>query len=47
MPPEPKKPTERVSAKGRQGGDYQPPIVAEPAGGPIPTHQPDKPRPKG
>lgn len=33
MPPKPRKPS---SAKGRQDGDYEPPILAEPAGGPIP-----------
>lgn len=33
--PTPKK--RRVSAGGRQDGDYAPPILAEPQGGPIPV----------
>lgn len=31
--PQPK----RTSAEGRQAGDYRPPILAKPKGGPIPT----------
>lgn len=27
----------RASAAGRQAGDYQPPILAKPKGGPVPT----------
>jgi hypothetical protein len=34
-----KKP-KRTSAKGRQDGDYSPPILAEPRGGPIPPYTP-------
>lgn len=39
--------TEQASAKGRQGGDYEPPVLAEPAGGDIPEWQdePDEPEP--
>lgn len=36
-----KKGTKPASAKGRQAADYEPPILAEPKGGPIPT-QPKK-----
>jgi hypothetical protein len=35
-----KKPTKRTSAKGRQDGDYAPPVLAEPVGGPIPPYTP-------
>jgi hypothetical protein len=40
--------TKRVSAKGRQAGDYSPPILAQPKGGPIPkwTGDPKREAPK-
>lgn len=42
MPPKPRdpakptKPAKPTSAKDRQAGDYIPPIVTEPKGGPVP-----------
>jgi hypothetical protein len=30
----------RTSAKGRQDGDYTPPVLSEPAGGPVPAWDP-------
>lgn len=30
----------RVSARGRQDGNYPAPIVTEPKGGPVPAHRP-------
>lgn len=38
--PTDKKPPARTSAKGRQDGDYSPPILAEPTGGPVPEYRP-------
>lgn len=32
--------TKATSAKGRQAGDYEPPVLAEPKGGPVPTYRP-------
>ena len=31
-----------TSAKGRQAGDYSPPILAEPKGGPVPGRPADE-----
>lgn len=39
MPPKPKPQppeTKPASARGRQAADYEPPILAEPQGGPVP-----------
>jgi hypothetical protein len=41
-----RKPRKATSARGRQDGDYTPPIVAEPAGGPVPTTDEAKDAPK-
>jgi len=32
-----RKPRKATSARGRQAGDYAPPIVVEPPGGPVPA----------
>lgn len=38
MPPPRKAADKPTSAAGRQAGDYSPPVLAEPKGGPIPKN---------
>lgn len=43
MPPQPR--PDPTSAAGRQAGDYEAPVLAEPKGGPVPKFQPVSPAP--